>query len=173
MKTKPLLLLAGLLLASLAQAEGVSTGKTVVIPSAVSFSEAAIVQNSIRAECDLPGQQAKWLAQQSSAQGFNVLVQDNPDQSQDASILVVQISSAFSSGNAFIGHSKGVSLSGKLMRNNQQIGSFIAFRKSSGGLMAGFKGSCSVLYRCTKTLGGDVANWLKAPTENAQLGDLR
>jgi len=35
-----------------------------------------------------------------------------------------------------------------------------------GGFGAGFKGSCSVLNRCTKTLGKDFADWLKG-----QLGD--
>lgn len=154
-------------------AEEMPSVKTVVISSSTPFSEASIVPGNIKSECDLPGQQAKWLAEGLRAQGFNVLIQDQPQQSQTDAVLEVQIASAYSGGNAFIGHSKGVALSGKLTRNNQQLGSFVAFRKSGGGLMAGFKGSCSVLYRCTKTLGEDVAKWLKAPSDHAQLGNAQ
>ena len=41
-----------------------------------------------------------------------------------------------------------------------------------GGAFAGYKGSCSVLGRTVKAMGKDVAQWLKAPTDEAALGDM-
>jgi hypothetical protein len=40
-----------------------------------------------------------------------------------------------------------------------------------GGAFAGYKGSCSVLGRTIKAIGKDVAEWMKAPSKDAQLGD--
>ena len=34
-------------------------------------------------------------------------------------------------------------------------------RNSGGGFGGGYKGSCSVLGRCTKALGKDIAGWLR------------
>lgn len=147
--------------------------RTVLIPATVPFAEGAFIPDNIKAECDLPTKQAEWLAQGLRSRGFNVVFQTQDVPDQGAATLQVQISSAFSSGNAFIGHSKGLSISGKLIQNNQQLGNFVAFRKSGGGAFGGFKGSCAVLHRCAKTLGEDVAKWLETPTENAQLGNAR
>ncbi len=41
-----------------------------------------------------------------------------------------------------------------------------------GGFMGAYKGTCALLGRCTKTLGKDIAEWLKNPVNNATLGDM-
>jgi hypothetical protein len=40
-----------------------------------------------------------------------------------------------------------------------------------GGFGAGFKGSCTVLYRCQHAIAEDILEWLKNPTKDARLGD--
>jgi hypothetical protein len=40
-------------------------------------------------------------------------------------------------------------------------------RDSSGGFGGGYKGSCSVLRRCTNALGKDIAAWVKKQPANA------
>ena len=50
---------------------------------------------------------------------------------------------------------------------------FVARRNSSGGMGAGFKGSCDVLERSVNAIGKDVAAWLQNAVDGAQLGDLR
>jgi hypothetical protein len=40
------------------------------------------------------------------------------------------------------------------------------------GMVAGYKGSCSVLGRTARALGEDIAKWLAAPSMDALLGDL-
>jgi hypothetical protein len=66
-----------------------------------------------------------------------------------------------------------MSVKGELFDKGKQIGSFRATRFSGGGAFGGFKGTCAIIGRCSKTLGSDIAGWLGAPTQNAQLGDAR
>ena len=85
--------------------------------------------------------------------------------------LKVEISDAVSAGNAFIGHSKYVAIKGSLWENGKKIGSFRGRRSSGGGAFGGYKGSCSVLGRCVKTLGKDIAGWLANPVDGARIGE--
>ena len=64
-------------------------------------------------------------------------------------------------------------MKGELYDRGKQIGSFRAKRFSGGGAFGAFKGTCAIIGRCTKTLGQDIATWLAAPTQNAELGDAR
>ena len=61
-----------------------------------------------------------------------------------------------SSGGAWSG-SKSVTVKGKLTESGKVIGTFTARRASGGGMFAAYKGTCSILGRCIKTLGKDIA----------------
>ena len=71
------------------------------------------------------------------------------------------------------GQSVRVHYTGWLYKDGQQSAKFVARRNSSGGMGAGFKGSCDVLERSVNAIGKDVAAWLQNPVDGAQLGDLR
>ena len=86
-------------------------------------------------------------------------------------MLKVEITSAYSAGNAFIGHRKSTAIRGELYDNGTLLASFTGSRVSGGGAWAGFKGSCSVLGRTVETLGQDIVAWLKKPSDNAHLGN--
>lgn len=60
---------------------------------------------------------------------------------------------------------------GELRENGEITGTFTATRYSTGGAFGGFRGTCSILGRCVKTLGSDIAKWLKRPTMDALLGN--
>ena len=80
-------------------------------------------------------------------------------------ILVIKRSRsrpALSGGNAFVGHHKSVSILATLYKDGHAIDSYTTTRSSQGGLLAGFKGSCSVLYRCVDTLGSDISRWVNS-----------
>jgi hypothetical protein len=62
---------------------------------------------------------------------------------------------------------------GQLYDRGRQIGSFRAKRYSTGGAFGAFKGTCAIIGRCTKALGQDIATWLAAPSQNAEIGDAR
>lgn len=65
-----------------------------------------------------------------------------------------------------------VSVKGSLIRAGKSPVSFEASRASMGGFMGGYKGTCALLGRCIKTLGKDIAAWLKDPVDEAILGDM-
>ena len=46
-----------------------------------------------------------------------------------------------------------------------------AIRGSMGGMWAGYKSSCSVLYRCQTTLAKDILGWLAHPSKDARIGE--
>jgi hypothetical protein len=64
-----------------------------------------------------------------------------------------------------------MTVKGELYDRGKQIGSFRAKRYTTGGAFGAFKGTCSIIGRCTKTIGEDIARWLAAPTQNAIIGD--
>lgn len=65
-----------------------------------------------------------------------------------------------------------VTIKGSLLRKGKKTVSFEANRGSMGGFMGAYKGTCALLGRCTKTLGKDIAEWLKNPADGATLGDM-
>ena len=73
--------------------------------------------------------------------------------------MILTLTNATSIGNAFMGHRKSVTIEAILYEDGVEIDHYRGSRDSGGGFGAGFKGSCSVLGRCVKTLGKDVANW--------------
>ena len=103
--------------------------------------------------------------------GIEVNLADSVSTSAPGRNLVVEISDAVSSGNAFIGHRKFVEVRGSLWEDGKKIGSFRGQRSSGGGAFAGYKSSCAVLGRCVKTLGKDIAGWLSNPTMGASIGE--
>ena len=89
------------------------------------------------------------------------MVVDEIDPKASGAVFQVEIVNIFRAGNAFIGHRKSMAARGELFVNSVSRGQVDFTRNSGGGFGAGFKGSCSVLARCSKTLGNDFAEWLK------------
>ncbi|HUR40571.1 MAG TPA: hypothetical protein VM240_05320 [Verrucomicrobiae bacterium] len=147
--------------------------KSVVIPEQVAFSNPDAMDTAIVKECALPQRMHDTLVQALNAAGIEHKSVADAQPKAGANVLQLEIASASSGGNAFTGHHKTVTVTGKLFQNGKQTAKFVATRASGGGFGAGFKGSCAVLGRCTVTLGQDIARWLAAPVDGAKLGDAR
>jgi hypothetical protein len=147
--------------------------KSVVIPEEVAYSNKDAVDSAIVAECALPKRQHELLVQALNAAGIEHKSVKDAAPKAGANVLQLEIASAMSGGNAFIGHHKAITVTGKLFQNGKQVASFVDTRKSGGGFGAGFKGSCAVLGRCAQAIGQDVARWLGSPVDGAKLGDAR
>ncbi|SHF36545.1 hypothetical protein SAMN04487965_2044 [Microbulbifer donghaiensis] len=93
--------------------------------------------------------------------GFSAALQPEQDLQTEGFNLKLSILNATSSGNAWSGHRKSVTIEAELYKDGELIDSFQNARNSSGGFGGGFKGSCDVLERCVHTLGNDVAKWIK------------
>ena len=145
---------------------------SVTLLSEIPYAEDAKIRANVRRECvNLGTKLAKFTQKFGKKYGVDVQHTDNLDTTGDGRVLDLVITNAVSRGNAFMGHRKYVDIAGTLWENGNKVASFTGTRISGGGVFAGYKGSCSVLGRCVKTLGKDIARWLKDPIDDAHLGD--
>jgi len=145
---------------------------TVAVQRRTPYSEDAMIAGKIKRECTIDTQMPGFIAEYGKNEHIDVQLVDKADKDMQGRVLLLKIIDARSSGNAFIGHHKSMTVSGELYQDGKMIGSFKGRRNSMGGVFAGFKGSCSVLGRTAKALGEDIARWLAHPGENDMLGDL-
>lgn len=145
---------------------------TVTIPKAIPFAKGISVPDAVKAECHLPEKISQFI-QEFAGKNMNVKMADNVSPRTPGKVLVMQITEVQGvAGGAFSG-AKAISAEGTLYNGGKVIGSFKVVRHSGGGVTFGYKGTCSILGRCTKAIGRDVAEWLQSPTMNAKLGELK
>jgi len=143
------------------------------IQTVIPYSKGSAIKKAIKLDCtELQAKLSTFIRNYSASNGIGVVQKKKVSKKDKGKVLVVEITDAVSSGNAFIGHRKAVTVNGTLYNNGKNIGNFRGMRQSGGGFMGGFKGSCSVLGRTVKALGSDIGTWLTQPTEGAMLGDL-
>lgn len=132
-------------------------------------SEAAYgsaIPDNIKAECGLPQAQTEAVLEYLADVGLPARAAGSDAIPATGRYLELRIENAISAGNAFIGHRKHVTTSARLFQDGVQIGETTQSRDSSGGFFGGYKSSCSVLRRCTNTLGKDIAAWVKKQPAN-------
>jgi len=154
-------------------AEAVSyTGTGTLNIAPVTFAKDLQVREAIRKECQLLTKLPGFV--QSYAQDQYAGITLDAKRSTKSDFLTIEIVDVPQyKKNAWAGRGgQWVSIKGSLLRKGKKTLSFTASRASMGGFMGAYKGTCSLLGRCTKTLGKDVAEWLKKPVDGATLGDM-
>jgi hypothetical protein len=136
-----------------------------VSPSA-DYAANSSVPDNIKAECKLPGAQTESVVAALNAAGITAQAATSSAVPAKGRFLKLEITSAISAGNAFMGHRKQVTTAAHLFVNGKEIAQTSKTRDSGGGVFAGYRGSCSVLHRCTTTLGKDIAEWVKTQPGN-------
>jgi hypothetical protein len=149
---------------SIAQAD------TFTVPTDVPFASGVDVTDAVRNECTLQTRLPQFIAE-GAEKGVDVVLGDAPAENATGKVLQLEFTNILGFGGGAWSGPKSVTVSGKLYENGQLIGSFVASRYSTGGAFAGFKGTCSILGRCVKTLGTDIARWLKKPAMDSRLGN--
>lgn len=130
------------------------------------------IHAKILRECTTLGAKlSKFTKSFAKKNGITIDLVDDIGSTRKGRSLRVTIVDAVSRGNAFTGHSKYVRIEGSLWENGKLVGRFDGQRSSMGGFAAGYKGSCSVLGRCVKALGKDIANWLLDPSAARRIGE--
>jgi len=127
------------------------------------------VREEVKAQCQLQTKLPGFVQEYAKASGIDVVLVDALPKS--GRVLDLQISDTGEGGNAWTGRLKTLTISGRLLENGKEVGSFRGRRSTTGGFYGGFKGNCALFGRCAQTLGKDVAGWLKAPTANATIGE--
>ena len=159
-------------LACMLAAAGAASAGEFNVQRAAPYASDAIIAGNIKRECPIDSQLAEALRREGQKSGHTVTLVDTLDTASGQS-LKLEIIDAESTGNAWMGHRKSVTVKGWLFKDGQEAATFVARRNSSGGVGAGFKGSCSVLERTVNAIGRDIAGWLANPAGSTQLGDLR
>jgi len=147
------------------------TVDTLVIPHKIEYAKIP-VRDKVRKECQLEEKIARFMVDYTKKNGtYSNIVREKPD-SGDYHVLEAKITAAAGSGGGAWSGAKSVRIEGTLKdASGKLIGNFSAGRFSGGGAFGAYKGTCSILGRCTKAIGKDVAQWLKSPTQDALLGD--
>ena len=163
---KAIALLASLFFAaiSIAQAE------TFTVPTKAPFADGIDITDAVRKECMLETKLPQFIVE-GAERGVDVVLADAPAENATGKVLRLEFTHILGFGGGVWSGPKSVTVSGKLYENGKVVGSFVASRYSTGGAFGGYKGTCSILGRCIKTLGIDIAHWLESPTMDARLGN--
>ena len=156
--------LLGLFFGLMAQAQ------TVVIPEKIPFGKDTMVPPKVKSECQIEEKIARFMVEFAKKAGINV-VREKPSGGEYLVLSAEVINVVGAGGGAWSG-SKSIKIKGEVKdQNGKVVANFTAGRYSGGGAFAGYKGTCSILGRCTKAIGKDVGTWLIDPQPNAMLGD--
>ena len=136
-----------------------------VSPSA-DYSATSTVAENIKTECTLPAAQTESVLAALNASGITAQAAPSAAVPAKGRFLKLEITSAVSAGNMFLGHRKQVTTAAHLFVNGKEIAQTSKTRDSGGGYFGGYKSSCGVLQRCTNTLGKDIAEWVKTQPGN-------
>ena len=145
---------------------------SVTIPKKVPFAKGISVPDAVIAECQLPEKTSQFVQEFASKQ-MDVKVADSVSSTTPGKVLTMQITGIQGTAGGAWSGAKAVAAEGTLYDNGKAIGSFKVIRHSGGGAFGGYKGTCSILGRCSKAVGKDVAEWLQSPSMNAKLGELK
>ncbi|MBB3167147.1 hypothetical protein [Simiduia aestuariiviva] len=155
------------LAALLAWSGATLAGDAVQVKKVIAFAETAQVRKAVVDECELQNKVPAFLAKFARK---SVSLVDG-DLSATGRRLEMEIVSANASGGGAWSGAKSMTVEGKLYEGDTLIGDFVATRYSTGGVFAGFKGTCSIVGRCAKSIAKDISEWLQNPTKGAYLGD--
>jgi len=143
-------------------------GDSIKVLRTLGYAEGAFVRPAIKSECKLEERLPQSIQEYARKNGIQVeLVDTLPNTGR---VLELEISDAIEAGNAWTGRQKGLVIQGRLVENGAPVGNFRGRRMTMGGLFGGYKGTCSFFGRCAKTLGHDVADWLKSPGKDSSIG---
>src|SRR5262245_61881963 len=139
---------------------------TIGIPKVVPIAANVEISQAVRDECQLGEKVSQFLAEFAP----NATFSDDPKTGRYLSMEITEV--VATGGGAWSGP-KWMTVKGTLQENEKPIASFRAKRFSTGGAWGGFKGTCSIIGRCTKAIAEDIATWLKNPVDGAKLGDAQ
>lgn len=143
--------------------------KTLVVPEKIAFSKDCRVNDKVRNQCQLEEKTMRFL-KEFNRSDYN-MVTEKPA-SGDYHVLSAEIIEVTGAGGGAWSGAKSLKVKGTLKDSKGKVlGSFEAGRYSGGGAFAGYKGTCSIMGRCTKAIGKDIGLWLTNPGMDSYLGD--
>ena len=149
-----------------------SSSKPTYISSNIPFRKGTHVPAAVLQECDLGPKLSQFIDAAAEDNSSDVMQSANLKKAKGR-VLTIEIVNVHGTGGGAYSGAKSVAIEGTLKEKGKVIGTFTGSRYSGGGFWGGFKGTCSILGRCVKALGNDVAIWLENPYKGAKLGDSK
>jgi hypothetical protein len=164
----PLVVLtAGLTVAGVATA-----ADKLYVQTPAGYDKDASINAKVKEECAVENRVAYFVAE--AAKGsFEIVPSKTLADAGSGKALTLTILNVHGVGGGAWSGAKSITVQGTLKEGGKVLGSFNARRSSGGGAFGGYKGTCSILERCAKALGKDVAQWLAAPSSDALLGEMK
>ena len=132
----------------------------------VPFADGAQVPQKVQSECDLQTKVPEFLSKYAA----DVELIDSA-LGTTGRVLDLRIGNVHAPGGGAFSGPKWMTVTGVLRENGREVARFSAKRFSTGGAFGAYKGTCSIIGRCAKTIGKDIASWLQDPQNGAKLGD--
>jgi len=152
----------------------------ITVLSDIPFKKGSNILDAIKKECSLGAKLSDFIKESAAEKGIKV---NQGGKLGGGNQLIVNILSASAkksverggwgslSSALSGGGTSYVSIEGTYIKNGKKVGTFRGQRSSGGGFAGGFKGNCSLLGRCIKALGDDVATWLQDPEMDSRIGE--
>jgi len=147
-----------------------ASAETYSVSGSLPFADGSGASREVQSECKLESKLPGFI-RSAAKRGITVSVTDVPLDDVEGKVLHIEFTHVLGTGGGAWSGPKAVTVQGELREAGEVIGSFTSTRYSTGGAFGGFKGTCSILGRCVKAMGKDIARWLENPTMDALLGD--
>jgi len=147
-----------------------ATAETYSVSGSLPFADGSGASDEVESECKLESKLPNFI-KSAAKRDVTVTVTNEPLDDVEGKVLFIEFTHVLGTGGGAWSGPKAVTVHGELREAGEVIGSFTSTRYSTGGAFGGFKGTCSILGRCVKAMGSDIAKWLKNPTMDALLGD--
>lgn len=152
---------------------GFAGGGNLYLQRAASYEKHLIVPSALRSDCRLDTKIVDFIGSFAGDDFDKITLVDTAAPGMPGKLLTVNIIDLSCSGGGAWSGPKYLTIEGTLSQDGKVIGTFTGHRITSGGALGAYKGTCSLLARCARTLGKDVAVWLKNPSMGAKLGDAK
>ncbi len=144
---------------------------TLNLQKTAAFDKSLSVPDAIRTGCQLDSKLIDFIESSASADFEKIALVEDVSPNAAGRTLAVTITGLSGAGGGAWSGPKHLSIAGTLWKDGKVVGTFTAHRVTGGGMWGAYRGTCSLLGRCARALGKDVAGWLKNPTMGARLGD--
>jgi len=148
-------------------------GGSVSIQKKAPFEEGLDVTEAVKNECQLETKIIEFVEEFAKGDFDKINLVDTVAADTPGKAVKVVITDVAGAKGGLWSGPKFVAIKATLWQDGKVAGTLSSRRSTSGGMYGGYKGTCSLLGRCAKTLGKDVATWLKNPGMDVRVGEAR
>lgn len=144
--------------------------EVIYIPDTYDYQEGLRVRGKTKEECNLQTHLANNVAS-GAKKAYAKVVREKPT-SGKYHVLEMEITGVEGAGGGSWSGPKTMQAQGKLLdQSGKRLGDFTISRYTTGGVMGGLTGTCTMFKRICKAFGKDIATFLVDPDTAVHLGD--